>query len=167
MERSDDAPLDPPAAATPAPPSEAEVAASKASAEAEALEDERAAAESKVAIQKAARAVLVCAAVITGVSALAFDLHTGIGALVGGVIATLNLLLFARLVRAFIAQKGTSAPWGVLGALKLIGLFACVWILVRRGEVSAIGLALGYASLPIGITFATLFKAPPAPLPRR
>ena len=46
-------------------------------------------------------------------------------------------------------------------SLKLVGLFVVVYILVARGGISPLGLAIGYASLPIGIAFATLQK--PAP----
>jgi hypothetical protein len=60
-----------------------------------------------------------------------------------------------------VAQGGASAPWAVLGSLKLVGLFACVYILVKRGGVSPMGLGLGYASLPLGITFATLLRPQP------
>jgi len=105
--------------------------------------------------------VLVSAAVLSVLAALAFDLRIGGAVLAGGVLATVNLVLFARLVRAFIGAGGVSASWGVLGALKLVGLFAVVYILVARGGISPLGLAIGYASLPIGIAFATLQK--PAP----
>ena len=74
-------------------------------------------------------------------------------------------VLFARLVSAFLSQKTQSGPWAVLGVLKLVGLFACVYILVTRGGVSAYGIALGFAALPIGITLGTLFRGKPSTKP--
>ena len=119
--------------------------------------------ETRVAISKAVRAVLVSAIVLTVASWLMFDAHIGTSVLIGGVLASLNLMVFARLVRAFLSGGGNSAPWGILGALKLVGLFVCAYILIRRAGVSPLGLAIGYAALPIGITFSSLSKGSISP----
>jgi hypothetical protein len=85
-----------------------------------------------------------------------------VGVAVGTLLATLNLIVFIRLARAFLHREGSSAPWAILGGIKLLGLFACVFVILRRGDVSPLALAVGYGSLPLGITLATLWK-PEAP----
>jgi hypothetical protein len=119
--------------------------------------------ETRAAISNAIRAVLVSAIVLTLVGWLAFDAHIGISVMIGGLLASLNLIVFARLVRAFLTGGGNTAPWGVLGALKLVGLFACVYILIKRAGVSPLGLAMGYAALPVGIMFGSLSRGTPHP----
>jgi hypothetical protein len=105
--------------------------------------------------------VAATALVLAVLALLGFGAEAGLGVAVGGALATVNLILFARLIEAFLAQKGSSAPWAVLGALKLLGLFAVAWIVLRTGMFSALAFAVGYAALPIGITLGTLFKKPP------
>ncbi|HTJ80293.1 MAG TPA: ATP synthase subunit I [Polyangiaceae bacterium] len=110
----------------------------------------------------AIRAVGVAALVMTVTAALAFDLRAALGTLLGGILATANLWLFVRIAGAFLAQKGRAAPWVMLGGIKLLALFFCMFILIRRGDVSALALAAGYGALPIGITISTLFRKPEA-----
>jgi len=117
-------------------------------------------AEEPAALEFAIRAVAVAAVVMTVVAALAFDLHSALGTLIGGVLATANLWLFVRIAGAFLAQNGRAAPWVLLGGIKLLALFFCMFILIRRGDVSALALAAGYGALPIGITLSTLFARP-------
>jgi hypothetical protein len=97
-----------------------------------------------------------------GVLAFAFvDVNTGIGVLCGGAIATVNLIVFARVGQAFLARKGNTTPWGVVAVLKLVLLFGGVWIILKSGLVSGLSLAAGYAALPFGVTFASLFGPKP------
>lgn len=117
------------------------------------------AAESRATIRSVLVAIVATGAVISVGTAVGFDVQTGVAAFVGAALAVLNLVLFARLVSAFLTQKQQSGPWAILGMLKLVGLFACVYILVTRGGVSAYGIALGFAALPIGITLGTLFRS--------
>jgi|GEM_PF-3234326 hypothetical protein len=120
------------------------------------------AADSRHTMRSVLLAIIVSGVVISIGTAIGFDIPTGVAALVGAALAVLNLVLFARLVSAFLTQKGQAGPWAVLGSLKLVGLFACVYVLVTRGGVSAYGIALGFAALPIGITLGTLFRGKPS-----
>ncbi len=86
-----------------------------------------------------------------------FGIKTGLSALLGGILATLNLLVFARVGQAFMERKGNTAPWGVVAVLKLVLLFGGVWFVLKSDLVSALGLACGYAALPLGVTIASLF----------
>lgn len=100
----------------------------------------------------------------TGITALALTILAGVlqgtfwavGTLIGGVLATLNLMVFARVAAAFIEQKGRSAPWAIIGGIKLLGLFLCVYIILSRGDISALAFMIGYGALPIGISIGTL-----------
>lgn len=103
------------------------------------------------------------AAAMTVASAFLAGGRTTIAIAIGGLLATLNFILFIRLVAAFLDQKGNSAPWAIVGAVKLVGLFAVVYIILKRGDLPPLGLAMGYGSLPIGISLGTLFKPKPAP----
>ena len=100
--------------------------------------------------------------VLFGVLAFAFvDVRTGIGALIGGALATLNLWVFARVGQAFLSRKGNTTPWGVVAVLKLVVLFGGVWLIIKSGLVSGLSLAAGYAALPFGVTLASLFGPKP------
>lgn len=87
-------------------------------------------------------------------------LGAGWGVAVGTVVAMANLWAFATIIRALL---GRGRPWGwaLLGMLKMFGLFGVVAWLLRHEIVRVIPFALGYASLPVGLTLATLFAPPP------
>lgn len=112
-------------------------------------------------MSQAIMSVAATALVLAALSGFAFGVPAALGVVAGGALATANLAFFARLVAAFLAQKGSSAPWAVLGMLKLLGLFAVAWIVLKSGMFPAIWFAVGYGSLPIGITVSTLLKKPP------
>ena len=98
-----------------------------------------------------------------------FGARTGLGVLLGGLIASANLWVFSRVVRAFLDKRGNTAPWAVIAVLKMVFLFGGVWLLLQSGVVSAMALAMGYAALPLGVTLASLFgpSPPETDLPRR
>lgn len=102
-------------------------------------------------------------AVLFGVLGFAFaDARTGVGVLVGGLIATVNLIVFAKVGQAFISRKGNTTPWGVVAVLKLVLLFGGVLLILKSNLVSGLSLAIGYAALPFGVTFASLFGPKPS-----
>lgn len=87
----------------------------------------------------------------------AFDVQTGFSALVGGLLATANLVVFARVGQAFMEREGNTVPWAMVAMLKLVFLFGGVWFVLKNNLVSGLGLAAGYAALPLGVTIASLF----------
>jgi hypothetical protein len=124
-------------------------------------EDERAAAAT---MRAAILSVLACGACFAIAGLALFGARAGLGAAIGGAIATANLWVFAQLGRAFVARKGRTAPWSVVALLKLLALFGGVWLILASGIVSPLSLAVGYAALPVGITLASLFgPRPPEP----
>ena len=113
-------------------------------------------------IRAAIASVAGCGVIFGVVAFAAVDVETGVGVLVGAAIATVNLIVFARVGQAFIARKGNTAPWGVVAVLKLFLLFGGVWLILKSGWVSGVSLAAGYAALPFGVTFASLFGPKPS-----
>ena len=113
------------------------------------------------AMRQAIMAVAGTALVLAAIAGFVYGMPAALGVVAGGALATANLAFFARLVAAFLTQKGNSAPWAVLGMLKLLGLFAVAYIVLNSGLFSAIWFAVGYGSLPIGITVGTLLRKPP------
>lgn len=111
-------------------------------------------------LRAAVKGVAITAIGLTLAVLLSFGVRPAIGVGVGGALATANLLFFSRMSEAFLARRGT-VPWGILGVVKLVLLLGLVWLLIRNELVGAGWLALGYASLPIGITLGSLFGPKP------
>jgi hypothetical protein len=79
----------------------------------------------------------------------------------GATLGVLNLWALARLVRGFL--DGTARrPWALIAAVKFGLLFGLVYVLFRAG-VNLFALAIGYAALPVGITFTRTRPEPVAP----
>lgn len=109
----------------------------------------------------AMRAVGLTAAALALITLVAFGAEKGLSVAAGGAIATVNLIVFARVGQAFVARNGMSAPWFVIGILKLVLLLGGVWLLIKSGYVSGVWLAGGYGALPLGITLGSLFGPRP------
>jgi hypothetical protein len=116
------------------------------------------------ALGSSVRATAAAAVVLSIACAVAVDTWFALGTLIGGLLATANLVLFIRIVETFVAQTqgGKAVPWAMLWALKLAGLFLCVFVILRRGDVNALAFVIGYGALPIGIAVSSLFGKPPA-----
>jgi hypothetical protein len=74
----------------------------------------------------------------------------------GAGIAAGNLWLLAQMVRAFLAKKGSTAPWGIIAVLKYCVLFGAMYVLVKTRTVDILPFAIGFGALPVGIVFAQL-----------
>ncbi len=108
-----------------------------------------------------AQVAMAAVGLVFAIGAAGFGgLGAGGGVLVGTLVAMANLWAFALIVRALF---GRGQPWGwaLLGVLKMFGLFGVVALLLRHEIVRVIPFALGYASLPAGLTLAALFGPPP------
>jgi hypothetical protein len=113
-------------------------------------------------MRAAIASVAVCGLCFAVAGFAFFGMRAGLGALLGGVLATVNLVVFARVGQAFLTRKGNIAPWGLVAVLKLLLLFSGVWLILKSGLVSGFSLAAGYAALPFGITLASLFGPKPS-----
>jgi hypothetical protein len=91
-----------------------------------------------------------------------FGLGAALSVAVGGAIATANLWALARIVLALLpddragAQAQSKAGWALVALLKMLGLIAAVWLLMRHGVVSPLPMLVGFGALPIGIAIGTL-----------
>lgn len=109
-------------------------------------------------------AVAGTAMLLAGGAAVGFGGRAALGVAIGGAIATLNLLVFARIGQAFLSRRGNTAPWAVVAVIKLVALLGGVWLILKSGYVSGLALTIGYGALPIGITVGSLFgPKPPEP----
>src|SRR5580698_5325104 len=88
--------------------------------------------------------VLACGLGLAIAGLAFFGTRAGLGAAVGGALATANLWIFAQVGRAFLARRGNTVSWGVVAVLKLVVLFGGVWQILRSGVVSPLSLAAGY-----------------------
>jgi ATP synthase I chain len=86
---------------------------------------------------------------------------------VGAAIATVNLWALARIVTALLVveerTRGAGA-WAFLGSLKMVGLFALVWLLMRSHAVSPLAMLVGFGALPMGIAIGALVSDRSGPI---
>src|SRR5690349_16154675 len=108
------------------------------------------------ALRAAIRIVALTGAVLAVAAALFAGLRFG-----AGVIAAVNLIVLARIVQAFLGNKGNTAPWAIIAVLKLVFLLGGVYLLVKSDLLPVLSLAVGYMSLPVGIVAASLFGPKP------
>jgi hypothetical protein len=100
-------------------------------------------------------------ALLTLISPLLFGAPGAISAGAGAALAVANLWAMARVVRGFLRTRGRQLSWGVIGLLKLGGLFVTVALLFRTGWVELLPLAFGYLAMPLGIVLVGLRGAEP------
>ena len=107
---------------------------------------------------------------VLALGALAFlGVREGFSAAVGAALATGNLWALARIVtellppppdpdtRAASAPSAKGAgPWTLVGLLKMLGLLAVAWLLMRHGVVAPLAMLIGFGALPIGIAIGSI-----------
>jgi hypothetical protein len=102
------------------------------------------------------RNVAVAALVLTGLGFVLGGVSVGIGAAVGGIVATLDAWaitwLASRIVNgAGFIGRGFAA--GLLGA-KLVVLLAVCWALLARWGVDPLGFSVGLGALVLGMLYS-------------
>lgn len=104
-------------------------------------------------------AVGLVGVVLALVALLGWGARSAGGVAIGGALAVLNLWIFSRIGKALVSG-GRPARWAALGIFKFLALAGALYLLIDNGLVGPISLMLGYASLPTGITLATLLNKP-------
>jgi ATP synthase I chain len=106
--------------------------------------------------------VAVAGAALT-LCALAFaGLGAALSVAAGASLAAGNLWLLARIVTALLpedsagAEAQSRAGWALAAVLKMFGLLALAWLLMRHGIVSPLPMLVGFTALPIGIAIGSL-----------
>jgi hypothetical protein len=93
----------------------------------------------------------------------------GLSVALGGGLAAANLWLLARIVTALLpddqagADTQSRAAWALLAVLKMGGMLAVAWLLMRHGIVSPLPMLIGFGALPIGIAIGSLVSDRSAP----
>jgi hypothetical protein len=82
----------------------------------------------------------------------------GLSILVGATVATANLIVLSRTVRAMV--DGGGATWAGIALLKFLVLLAVTYGLIHYKLVGPLALAVGFGALPLGILLAGTFAAP-------
>lgn len=92
------------------------------------------------------------------VAGTVWSVRAGISAAVGATIAASNLWVLARIIGATARPDASKSAlaWSMLALVKMLGLFALVWLLIRWGIAQPLPLVLGYGALPIGIAVGSV-----------
>lgn len=117
-------------------------------------------------LRRAFGAVAACGVLMAGLCLLAFGPSWGLSVLAGAGVALGNLWVMARTVKNLLGGQGASVPWSAVAVLKFFALFGVTYLLVRSPALEALGLAVGFVALPLGVVFGSLLQAPPDPAAR-
>ena len=74
----------------------------------------------------------------------------------GAGLGAANLWVLGRIVRGMLVPGGAVGPWVALGILKLGAVLGALYVLIRSGFADILPLALGLATLPLGIVIAQI-----------
>jgi hypothetical protein len=121
-------------------------------------------------LRSAIVAVVLCGAALTLGARIWVGSRAALSVAVGAALAALNLWALARIVSALLPEgesaartNGASAPdaapagqWALLAMLKMLALFAVVWLLMRYEIVSPLAMLVGFGALPVGIAIGSL-----------
>lgn len=104
--------------------------------------------------------ILVSAGVILAGIAVAGRYDMLPGAACGGAIAYANIFLIRRILgKAFSADGAVGKGFIVPYVLKILGLAALVYLVVRSGRLDVLGFLLGFSALFLGVLFEGLSRA--------
>jgi hypothetical protein len=113
-------------------------------------------------LRTAIATVAVAGGALSAAALVFFGPAPALSVAVGAGIAAGNLWALARIVVALLpaevraAQKQSRAGWALVAMLKMLGLVAAVWLLMRHGVVSPLPMLVGFGALPIGIAIGSL-----------
>jgi len=102
------------------------------------------------------RYVAVAAVVLVGLTFVLAGPRVGVGALVGGVVATVDAWAITWLAKRIVSGAGfigSGMAAGLLG-VKLVLLLAVCWALLARWGADPLGFSVGLGALVIGMLFA-------------
>jgi hypothetical protein len=102
------------------------------------------------------RYVAISAVVLVGLAFVLGGTVVGTGALIGGVVATLDAWAITWLAKRIVTGAGfigSGLAAGLLG-VKLVTLLAVCWALLARWGADPLGFSIGLGALVIGMLFA-------------
>ncbi len=84
-----------------------------------------------------------------------YDRCFSFGIAVGGGLALVNLLFFAKVAKEMLDPNHSKAKmWGLIGGAKFFFLLLFVWWILKNNHASGLSFAIGYLSMPLGIVTA-------------
>ena len=106
------------------------------------------------------RTVALVGIALTLGALVTFGPGTALSVAVGAAIAAFNLWALARVVAGLLpatpeGARRNGAGWALVALLKMLGLVAIVWLLMRHGVVSPLPMLAGFGALPIGIAIGS------------
>ncbi len=113
------------------------------------------------ALHRVTWTILASGAVVSGIAFALGGVATGVGALVGTGVATLNWLAIQQLVRSALGSGTGRSAVTILLFVKMAALFGlCYWLLAVL-RVDVLGFTFGMSALVLGVLFgaAGLAKA--------
>jgi hypothetical protein len=90
-----------------------------------------------------------------------WGIRAGASAAAGAGLGALNLWALGRIVRGLLQPGGAVAAWIVVGVFKLGLVVGALYVLIRSGFADILPLALGLATLPLGIVVAQIVPSRP------
>jgi hypothetical protein len=106
--------------------------------------------------------VAACGAVSVLTAAAIAGTPSALSVAIGAGLATANLWALARIIAALLPDEQSAAgpqnrgAWAVLAMVKMSGLVAVAWLLMRHGLAAPMPMVVGYMSLPMGIAIGAL-----------
>lgn len=102
------------------------------------------------------RYVAIAAVILVGLAFVLAGSDVGQGAVVGGVVATLDSWAITGLAKRIVAGAGfiRSGVAAALLGVKLVLMLAVCWALLARWGVDPVGFSVGLGALVIGMLFA-------------
>jgi hypothetical protein len=92
---------------------------------------------------------------------VAADTRASLSIAAGAALGAANLWALGRIVRGVLAPGGAVGSWVALGILKLGLVLGALYVLIRNGFADILPLALGLATLPLGIVIAQIVSTRP------
>jgi hypothetical protein len=115
------------------------------------------------------RAVAITGTVLALGAAAFAGIRAGFSVAAGAALAAGNLWLLARIVAELLpsdregAESQSRAGWALVAVLKMFGLLALAWLLMRHAIVEPLPMLIGFGALPIGIAIGSLVSDRSAP----
>jgi hypothetical protein len=112
--------------------------------------------EAGLAVRVSLWSILGLGAVFALVAVAVAGSKASVSVAAGAGLGAANLWTLGRIVRAMLVPGGALGPWVALGILKLGAVSGALYVLIRSGFADILPLALGLATLPLGILIAQI-----------
>ncbi len=112
--------------------------------------------DARLAVRMSLWTILGLGTVFALVALAAVGSRASLSVAAGAGLGAANLWALGRIVRGMLAPGGAVGSWVAVGVLKLGLVFGVLYVLIRSGFTDILPLALGLATLPLGIVIAQI-----------